>query len=767
MTTSGYIYIRTNSFYDIYNACKLGSTKYIPERDSTYCTGELNRGIFILVFQIIENKMIEIDDNFIFNKTNKVNKTNKILFIERILHQKLKDHNILYNAGTEFYDKIIINLIEPILNELSNSMDFIIEKLTDEEIDKLVRINRVKQTFAKINKRNLIKTILEVYSNKYSKIGLIKYTQREYQTIIINKAYEYFLYNNYGLLVLICGVGKTLISLWIAQKLQATSIIIGVPNILLLKQWKKVVKVLFKDVPCFILSGGKSESDITYFIRQNPLNNIIITTYSSSYKIYRVSKSIDYRFDFKINDETHHLTSFNLNDNSEKQFIRMLDIPCKKQLSLTATMKVLDDNNNRNINCTVSGTVSNNTVSNDNTELFGIVIDRKCLYWAIQNNILCDYIVQTIICEADQLEEHFTKFNIVLDNDKRLFLSSYTTLKSIQEGYSHHLLIYSNNKNNSNKIIEYINILLDNEYFYIPELYFNDYHSDKSVEEQINILKCFDKNKNGIISCVYCLGEGWDFPKLDGVVFSENMTSNVRIVQSGLRPSRKNSDEPNKISKIILPVLDNGNWLSDINNNDLKKVKEVIYQMGLEDESIIQKIKVYRINPSKDPVKKKKGTLDEPNGVFDEYDEELIQHLRLISTKRTTLGTTYEKARRIISEKNIISKEEYYELCIIDNRLPIEPEIFFKGQFTNWIEYLSIERIYYDLDTCKIKINKYIKVHPEWKEHYLNLNYICASLCELDNLFPPNGLWVEYYGIDSLESLIKFNILKKKSGVIV
>lgn len=49
----------------------------------------------------------------------------------------------------------------------------------------------------------------------------------------------------------------------------------------------------------------------------------------------------------------------------------------------------------------------------------------------------------------------------------------------------------------------------------------------------------FKITKFGMITCVYCLGEGWDFPLLDGVVFAENKTPNIRIVQSVLRASKR------------------------------------------------------------------------------------------------------------------------------------------------------------------------------------------------------------------------------------
>ena len=130
--------------------------------------------------------------------------------------------------------------------------------------------------------------------------------------------------------------------------------------------------------------------------------------------------------------------------------------------------------------------------------------------------------------------------------------------------------------------------------------------------------------------------------------------------------------------------------------------------MGLEDETITQKIKVFRIEIEKQKPKPREKEEREMIDGFGEYDNELIKYLKLKTIKRTALATTYKKARNIIADKNIKSKETYYELCERDNRLSKEPEIVFKGQFTNWIEYLSIERLYYDLETCKNKVGKYL-----------------------------------------------------------
>ena len=722
----GYVYIRCHSSYDVYNACKLGITFNIPERDGQYATGEIVRGHFIIVFEVLINKMKEI---------------------EKMLQREFYKLNIKYNGGEEFYDKKIVSLIEPYL--IANDFNF--KKLSQEEISNLVRCNRVKKSI----KRDISTSICLLNSKKTTE-WQVSYKPRNDQIIIIKNAVVYFQQYDKGILVLMCGVGKTLISLWITQELNSNTILIGVPNRLLLSQWEEVICSLFQSVPYLIVSGGVDVEIITEFLKNNQNKCIVITTYSSAHKVYAATQEVGFVFDMKILDEVHHLTSNNMQLScTTKTYIQMLNIVSAKQLSLTATLKHLENRH-------VEGVI----VSNDNVEYFGEIIDRKCLLSAIDENIVCDYVIQTIITNEDQLEQNLLKFNIVEENDKRLFLSAFASLKSIYDGHSHHLLIYSNNKDNSLKLIQYIKMLLDDDYFDISNFYYSNYHSEMNSKEQKDIIHNFEKTKHGIITCVYCLGEGWDFPILDGVVFAENMTSNIRIVQAALRASRKNKNDINKKTKIILPILNRDDWLENNENPDLKKVREVIYQMGLEDETIIQKIKVSRMEIEKQKPKPREKEEREMIDEFGEYDDELTQKLRLKTTKRTALATTYEKARQIISDKKIKNKEDYFNLCERDNRLSKEPELTFKGQFTNWIEYLSIERVYYSLETCKKKVGEYLVLHPEIK-NALDLSFVCVQLCKLDVLFPPNGLWVEYYNVQDLRDLISITNKKKKMDALL
>ena len=679
-------------------------------------TGEIMRGYFEMVFEVPIEKMG---------------------IIERLLQYEFRELNVKYDAGTEFYNKKIITLIEPYLITLGIKY----KKLTKQEISDLVRCNRIKKTIKKINIQSLIHILKSKRTNKH----IISYIPRNDQTIIIEKSVIHFKQYDKGMLVLMCGVGKTLISLWITQELNSNTILIGVPNKLLLKQWEQVICVLFQNIPYLIVSGGVDIENIMRFLENNQKRCIVITTYSSAHKVYTATQYTRFVFGMKLLDEVHHLTTSNMRlAHTTKKYIQILNIPSVKQLALTATLKQLESMCDDGI-----------VVSNDNVEYFGEIIDRKCLLWTINENIICDYVIQTIITNEEQLEQQLSRFNIIEENDKRLFLSAFASLKSIFDGHSHHLLIYSNNKDNSLKLIEYIKMLLDDNYFDIPDLYYSNYHSEMKSKDQKEIINNFEKAKFGIITCVYCLGEGWDFPLLDGVVFAENMTSNIRIVQSALRASRKNKKDMFKKTKIILPILNRNDWLENNENLDLKKVREVIYQIGLEDETISQKIKVFKIVLEKQKQKEKlrekeKEIVDE----FGEYDDELTKKLKLKTIKRTALTTTYEKAIKIIADKNIKSKESYYELCERDNRLSKEPEIVFRGQFTNWIEYLSIERVYYDLETCKNKVGEYLSNEINIDFEFTNITKLLKIL---DNMFPPYDLWCEYYDINDLTEIIKYN----------
>lgn len=98
MIKNGYIYIRTHPAYDTYNICKLGKTVNPICRDSQYSVSEYIRGKF--------ERLYEVNNS-------------KLGLIERLLHKEFSELNTRRNAGTEFYDKKIISLIESLFEQQS------------------------------------------------------------------------------------------------------------------------------------------------------------------------------------------------------------------------------------------------------------------------------------------------------------------------------------------------------------------------------------------------------------------------------------------------------------------------------------------------------------------------------------------------------------------------------------------------------------------------------------------------------------------------
>lgn len=707
----GYIYLRDNAWYRTENAIKLGIASNIKDRASTYVTGEIVRGEFIRVFAVPYDKM---------------------RIVETCLHRYLSKFHIGdKGGGTEFFTRDIIDMVEPLLRSMS-SLEF--HSLTKEECDLLDRTARIRKALLKALKKahfiskkkrkNPLPTI-GTASNTTTTLTSTALKPRDFQQEIINNCLSHFSTEDKGILVLTCGVGKTLISLWVAKQLGSQKIVIGVPTIVLLEQWLPIIIQIFPDRPVYV-----KDENIELVSQTSAC--VVITTYASSFKL------TNYAFDLKILDEAHHLTSKSADNYSDRAFVQMLNIVSTKQLALTATPKYLESDNA-------------NTVSNDNEAQFGKIIHQICLLWAIQHNIVCDYVIQTIVVDEEKID--------AVEN-KRLFLSAYCALKSIDNGHSHHLLIYCNEMTNSALILHYVRELLRKDFRHLqPDTFCEEYNSKMSADQQRTILNNFEESRFGIIVCVYCLGEGWNCPLLDAVVFAENMSSNIRILQCALRACRKDSRRPDKVAKLILPIVD-----ADAEDQDLKKVREVIRQMGLEDETVISKLKVFTEDMERDVKRKPRSDISSNASSF-VYSEELTRRLRLKTVARA--GYNLDNVKKLLQPKSVRSINEYLELCDRDTRFPRDPEQVFRNQYTkwSWFHYFGISSTtFYDIATCKIKCAEYLAAYPEIRSKYLDLSLVCTDLCKLDEQFPPNGMWVDYYKVDELRDLIQIAapMLKKK-----
>lgn len=496
-----------------------------------------------------------------------------------------------------------------------------------------------------------------------------------------------------------CGLGKTFTALNIATH-ESSRILIGAPSRILLSQWFDSIKnIEFLASRIIIVVGHtgmvKNNSNRVHKLkRPNDIREkcdlyadaIVLTTYSSAHKV-ALAAGEDEMFGTAIFDECHHLCGDRTNSRAEVgMYTDMLKIRARRQISLSATLKGSAYD--------LSG--------NFDREIFGEVIDTKSTLWAIEHNRLTDYKLATInmsqkdldiaikLCKADYCH-------------RELFLAGYSAVERIKNDPTlTHMLVYANSIYSAKVIKAYIDkivshLLPDNE-FYNEALSSNDSHNiDRETAR-------FSSSARGIISCVFIFGEGFDMPKLNGVLVAEEMMSEIRIVQSVLRPHRRDPENPGKIAQIILP------WIDDEKHSSFSKLRTVVAQLGSEDANLSQRLCV--------------GVLSVKNSVSGGYIEPIVNFRSLSALKHMKFllwprGVTkdyyiyeYEVVQEINRELGLRSLSEYYDRRAGHKHWIADPKKYFNERCAAW------KNVY---DFLGIDVSKFPKHKEEWRLKCLEL----------------------------------------------
>ena len=703
--SKGTIYFRDNVWYKMENVIKMGIASFARDRANTYITGEVERGEYVSVIEIPLDKMRVID---------------------KCLKNYFKEYNVYKGGGTEFYNRIIIDLIEPYLKTLN--IDY--KVLTKEEInlmnrcDRMRNIDSVKRIINQINIKNIIQ--------KYKDKGL-KVKPNKQQQYILENIESFFDKNKIGKIVWACGLGKALLSVLIVHLLKFKSVLIGVPSNHLQKQIKNEILKIFPNKDNILFVGGddneiKSTTDKKHIIRfldYDTEPKFIIATYHSCHYL------LDINFDFKAGDEAHHLVGIEREEN--RGFRLFHKINSSKTLFMTATEKTIDKQEKE-------------TYSMDDESIFGKYIDIKSVHWAIENKKITDYNILVLKNTEEEVNSIISSLRLNRIN-KDLFISCYMCLKSFEKykGLTH-LLLYTISTDDADLCKEYIADILKLNILSIPkeQIYNNSLHS-KNCNDLESEVTTFKNKPYGIIPCVYIFGEGFDLAKLNGVCFSGNIQSETRTVQYLLRPNRLERENPNKRAYVIIPYIDS-DWESE--NKSYEKLRTIISKMRNVDETIEQKIFV---SVSK---KQNKGTkrLDSVyDYVFEENGGELnkiklrLRYSKALGSKFTEEQDEYNYVRSINTCLNIQSKTEYVDSKITHINFIDNPEEYFKsnGVWDNWYDFMGI-------DTSKL-----IQSKEEWisfcKEK--GVRTLCGyyMLCDEYDILPkdPGDFYKEFTNIPS------------------
>ena len=412
---------------------------------------------------------------------------------------------------------------------------------------------------------------------------------RQYQEKILNDIQAGFKKNRRGKLISACGTGKTLIALWVTQRLDSKFILFVAPSLALIKQtldsWvdQSPEDFLYLCV-CSDMTVANDQQENDYFdvtmdvpVTTNPqeilkfyklktnTKKIIFSTYQSLGAIAHSLNDQNFVFDFAFFDEAHRTAGFKNSDAFTNFAFSDEYIPVEKRLFLTATERVVS----RRIKDLA---VNNETeiFSMDDENQYGTVFSKYSLGEAIKDGVITDYKIVLSFIEENQFPEYLEK-NEVID------ISSYDSEEKTAQSNSllkQIILGKAVNELNLKKIITYHSRIKSAKDFIFgskdtlpledvfnrqfsfsdSDLYLNHINGTFKANSRSKIFNDFDKSKMSILSNSQCLTEGVDIPSIDAVFFSDPKGSKIDIVQAVGRCLRKDKND-SEYSFIIIPVV--------------------------------------------------------------------------------------------------------------------------------------------------------------------------------------------------------------------
>ena len=437
-------------------------------------------------------------------------------------------------------------------------------------------------------------------------------TQRE----AIEAAVSYYETNNRGQLILPCGAGKTLGSIWISEKLAAKKILIMLPSLSLLsqtlKEWAINSSLPFRylcicsdttvdlgnDAPIEKISDMDvpvtTEVEAIREFLQNTTSktSIIFSTYQSSKVLSDAVRKSGATFDIGIFDEAHRTAGTKIG----VWGIALDDanIPINKRIFMTATPKIYAPH--------ITKKAKEEDVlicSMDDADIYGQPFYEIGFAEAVSRGHITDYKV-IVICVTDSEVKKVIEQGgrVITDQDdqwdakalaKRIALVKGIRAYGLKKAFTFHGRVESAKAfTDTSKPygIDKIFKLLETETQLQKSVGFFHVNGTMSSGTRSNILKEFESVDIGIISNARCLTEGVNIPAVDMVAFIDPKKSLIDIVQATGRAMRKADWKKN--GYIFIPVFleEDADPEEIIKNSDFSTVWEVLQAMLDQDQRL-------------------------------------------------------------------------------------------------------------------------------------------------------------------------------------
>ena len=404
-----------------------------------------------------------------------------------------------------------------------------------------------------------------------------------------------------------CGTGKTLVALWISERMECQNILVLLPSLTLVRQtlhewlretqWQHLsylcvcsdptvaskeldsIKINQSDVDFAVTTDS---STVKQFLSQSAKSvRIIFSTYQSAH-IVAEGMDNDFRFDLGIFDEAHKTAG-----REGKRFgfaLKNDNLHIKKRLFLTATPR------HYNLNKKTEEGDFDLVYSMDNPDVYGEIAHQLSFAAAARKYIICNYKVIISVVTSEQVNKEMLKRGEVLINGDVVNAQLVANQIAFKEAI---------NKYNIRRVFTFHRSVATAKSFtgkgsegihtQLPD--FNTFHVNGTMTTSVRegIMNEFKNSDSSVISNARCLTEGVNLPAVDMVAFMSPRKSKVDIVQATGRAMRKDPHNPDKtLGYILVPLyleITTGESIEEaVAKADFSEVWNVLQALQEQDE---------------------------------------------------------------------------------------------------------------------------------------------------------------------------------------
>jgi superfamily II DNA or RNA helicase len=406
---------------------------------------------------------------------------------------------------------------------------------------------------------------------------LPKKKPRPHQAKAINDVVKGLKTYDRGQLVMACGTGKTVTSLFIKEKLNSRRTLVLVPSLSLLSptiaEWVTNARSDFEFLAVCSDDTVITDNDaavqttsdlglpvttdkakIEGFLRQRK-ELVVFSTYQSSPEVAKAMRNSNIRpFDLAIADEAHRCAGLASGD-----FATILDqdlIKANKRLFMTATPRFFTGRV-----LTEAKEADLEIASMDNEMVFGPVLHSLSFGEAIRNDLLSDYQVVVIGVDDETCRDYVENGRVVTvdgksTTDARTLGSQIGLAKALKKFNLHRVITFHSRIKAASRFANDFPetaLWVSNEFRHIWSSHVSGEMASGERHRLLARLAEVEHDEYGVIANARCLSEGVNVPTLDGVAFIEPKRSEVDIVQAIGRAIRKAPDK--KIGTVVIPVF--------------------------------------------------------------------------------------------------------------------------------------------------------------------------------------------------------------------